>query len=187
MNVIGAILRLQFFVSRCVPKTYLEVPQMGEVQTKLLRNRWRVVGAGVTVVLLGIILLWVTIQRPDVVEQKPRGKWMATKDNFVKLRVGMTLLELEDIFGVGEPARRLEDSKGGEGWETAIKEYRVYRWGLRGPEYPPVPTCPVIMAAFPVPPSADPAAKVLALSFRDGGTWDEDKGTLAGAHTGKGR
>jgi hypothetical protein len=127
----------------------------------------------------------IKIERPGTpgVEQKPRDKWMATKDSFVKLRVGMTLQELEDIIGIGEPAESIEESKVGEGWETAVKEYRVYRWGSRGSEYPPIPNCPVMMAGFPVPPSAAPAAKVSALSFRNGGTWDEDKGTLAGAHT----
>ncbi len=160
----------------------------------------------------------IRIERPGVpgFEQKPRDKWMPTKDNFLKLRVGMTLQELEDVIGVGEPARSLDGlkgalqrnpekwesgeagqvsmlpglpfsgitlqarAKGGEGWEAAVKEYRVLRWATRGPEYPPVSTCPVILAAFPAPPSAAFAAKVEALRFRDG-TWDQDKGTLSGA------
>ena len=38
---------------------------MGEVQTTLLSKRWRVVGAGVLLVLLGIILHWTTAGQRD--------------------------------------------------------------------------------------------------------------------------
>ena len=129
----------------------------------------------------------IKIERPGIpgFEQKPRDKWMPTKDNFLKLRVGMTLQELEDVIGVSEPARTVESSMSVADWETAIKEYRVCRWASRGAEFSPIPTCPLIVAGFPVPPSAAPTCKVLALSFRDGGTWDEDKGTFASAQTGR--
>lgn len=130
----------------------------------------------------------IKIERPAIpgFEQRPRDKWMATKESFLKLKVGMTLPELEDIIGVGEPARGIENVLEGAGWESAAKEYRVYRWATRGSEYPPIPTCPVIVAAFAASPSAAPEAKSLAVSFRDGGGWDEDKGTLAGAQAGRG-
>jgi hypothetical protein len=118
--------------------------------------------------------------RHKLFEQKPYDKWTVSKDIFQKLKVGMTLPELEDILGVGEPAQDLDDSVQGADWKTAVKEYRVYRWATRKPGSPATQAFPVIIAGFSTSPSADPASTVLALSFRNGSAWDEDKGTLAG-------
>ena len=42
---------------------------------------------------------------------QPTSGW-SNKDNFLKLKVGMTLKELEDIIGVGKPAKRGPLDKG---------------------------------------------------------------------------
>ena len=43
-------------------------------------------------------------------KQKPADKWTVSQDNFLKLKVGMTLIQLEDIIGVGKPAREVPSS-----------------------------------------------------------------------------
>jgi hypothetical protein len=109
--------------------------------------------------------------------QLPPDKWVANKDNFLKLTVGMTLKELEDIIGVGEPEKYAHDSKKNDrefdAWITAADENRVYRWGYRDLSYG------TIWGAFLEPPSA--ATRVKALIYRDRDrVWNEDKGKLAG-------
>jgi hypothetical protein len=123
--------------------------------------------------------------------QKPADKWVVNKDNFLKLEIGMTLKELEDIIGVGVPVEGAKavpwkndpnwhrDQQLYIGWQNAAKEYRVYRWD-GGATAENRFRAPVIRAAFASPPSATAATKVEALSYRDG-RWDEDKGALSGA------
>jgi serine/threonine-protein kinase len=101
--------------------------------------------------------------------QKPADKWVVNKDNFLKLRLGMTLKEVEDIIGAGTPVGSApQNFRWDAGWSEAAKEYRVYRWST-GTE---------MLACFSAPPSAATAAKVEALIYRDG-KWDEDKGTVS--------
>jgi hypothetical protein len=111
--------------------------------------------------------------------QIPPDKWAVTKDNFVKLRVGMTLKELEDIIGVGEPAVSshypwsTSNNRQGKAWEKAVNENRAFEWkGGEGSDRAS------IFAGFSEPPSL--ATKAEALSYV-GGEWVEDKGSLSGA------
>jgi hypothetical protein len=103
---------------------------------------------------------------------------VVSKDNFLKLRVGMTLKELEDIIGVGEPAAYATQ---GKDWQQAVREYRVYKW--KGTQRYIQEWSPIIMAGFSNPPSAAPDTRVEALSYRDERKpeWNEGKGTLSGA------
>jgi hypothetical protein len=109
---------------------------------------------------------------------EPENKWVVNKDNFLELNVGMTVKELGDIFGVGEPVSSLPVSNRSWelGWSHAAKDYRVYQWQYRM-SYEDLR---LIVVAFSVPPSTSTTAKVLALSYR-GGKWDEDKGVLSDA------
>ncbi len=124
-------------------------------------------------------------------DQKPADRWMVTKENFLKLKVGMTLQELEDIIGGGEPAKFLPGPMTSlssstsrkdwtdavtERWLTAVNEYRVYQW--KGKDWTSTGEHNLIVAGFSEPPSAAASTKVKALSYRDG-RWDEDKGDLA--------
>jgi hypothetical protein len=129
-------------------------------------------------------------------EQRPADKWAVCKDSFLKLKVGMTLKELEDIIGIGKPASNIFAAHGypihSEGvteeearrdyynyWKKAIKEYRVYLWEVDSERYVFPSKGESILAGFSAPPSAASDAKVEALSYRDG-IWDEDKGILSG-------
>ncbi len=97
----------------------------------------------------------------------PADKWEVSKNNFLKLKVGMTLKELEDIIGVGQPlkpddvvekgrgAQTRADAEAGRvnwnrGWEKAAQEYRVYEW--KGAPKNLNEPGPRILAGFPVPP-----------------------------------
>ena len=171
------------------------VTERSRPSAKPSKNLWLVAGAGVLLGILGILLDFI-LSRGELGETiflwpglgilgisggfgvKFLQDWRKTrqyneerrrvsKDNFLKLKVGMTLEELEDIIGVGEPAR---EDLWGMGWQKAIQEYRVRRWHGDGRVN--------ILAAFSKPPSA--ATKVEALAYRDG-IWDEDKGVLSGA------
>jgi len=137
-----------------------------------------------------VLYLW------DTQELKPAEKWRISKDNFLKLKVGMTLKELEDILGVGERAvhfaeNRLETAEESrrkdawnKAWVKAVKEYRVQRWTNVDKNSFLIDRDhwdkgnPRVLACFSEVPTAD--TKVEALIFRDG-VWDEDKGSISNA------
>jgi serine/threonine protein kinase len=77
--------------------------------------------------------------------QKPADKWAATRENFDKLKVGMTLKDLNAILGVGPRITReqmvdlywggpfgkkleADEEARKTSWEKAVKEQRVHRW-----------------------------------------------------------
>jgi hypothetical protein len=124
-----------------------------------------VLGLGI-IVGIGVMFLQNWRKTRQYEEQYNEERRRVSKDNFLKLKVGMTLEELEDVIGVGKPAR---EDLWHMGWQKAVQEYRVRRWHGDGGVN--------ILAGFSEPPSA--ATKVEALSFRDG-YWDEDKGALSG-------
>jgi hypothetical protein len=83
-------------------------------------------------------------------EQKPADKWTLSQENFLKLKVGMSLKELEDIIGAGEPTRQVPSSiRNSERGMAGIREYRVYQWYPDRADYH---SGPVILAGFSAPP-----------------------------------
>ena len=119
--------------------------------------------------------------------QMPSDKWVVSRDNYLKLRVGMTLKELEDIIGAGESASFLRGPMLREGWTnavterwtTAIDEHRIYEW--KGPDWTPTGEHNLIVAGFPAPPSGNANVRSEALCYRDG-RQDDDKGALSGTN-----
>jgi serine/threonine protein kinase len=104
--------------------------------------------------------------------QKPADMWAATKDNFDKLKVGMTLKEVNAILGSGPritreqmgnvywggaKGKKLEaDEEARKGaWEKAVKEQRVHRWEVSRSAYHDAD----ILVAFPETPSDNTKAE----------------------------
>ena len=104
--------------------------------------------------------------------QKPADMWAATKDNFDKLKVGMTLKEVNAILGSGPRITREQMGNvywgGANGkkleadeearkaaWEKAVKEQRVHRWEVSRSAYHDAD----ILVAFPETPSDNTKAE----------------------------
>src|SRR5262249_6632534 len=92
-------------------------------------------------------------------EQIPSDKWEVTKGNYYKLKVGMTLKELQDIIGAGKLLDGPESFMKPD-WQRAVKEDRVYWWHGENVR-------PLIYARFSDPPAASAATKVEALLYRE--------------------
>jgi serine/threonine protein kinase/outer membrane protein assembly factor BamE (lipoprotein component of BamABCDE complex) len=101
--------------------------------------------------------------------QKPADKWAATKDNFDKLKVGMSLKEVNAILGIGSRITReqmgdvywgkrangkldADEEARKTAWEKAVKDQRVHRCEVR---YSVVG----ILVAFPETPSDNTKAE----------------------------
>jgi Protein kinase domain len=121
--------------------------------------------------------------------QVPADKWTATKENFGKLKVGMTLKEVNEILGVGpritreqlaggnvywgrRPLGKLEADEEARkvSWEKAVKEQRVHRWEE-------IAYKSGILAAFSETPSDDTRAEAFYY-FESAGY--EHKGSVSG-------
>jgi serine/threonine protein kinase len=111
--------------------------------------------------------------------QTPADKWLVSKENFAKLKVGMTLDQVQETLGMGRQAtiwdlsgRRFDapatgglDEKARKAyWNKAVKEKSVYGWISKSGG-----TYPIILAGFSEAPSA--GTKVEALYYGD------DRGT----------
>jgi hypothetical protein len=161
---------------RAVKATPVPTKRSRPVAKPWWKKRWLVAVLAIIGLFIGIIVLVDGIAAfHDWRETSQRNEELRriSKDNFLKLKVGMTLKELEDILGVGEPAKPEYGVISDPAWNKAAKEYRVYHWSVSGSTF-----TRSILAGFSEHPSAD--TKVEALRYRDG-SWDEDKGVLSGA------